>query len=101
MFKIRFWPITASPITAISALGSMFCIVKEVNDNTRIPAMRQRFLGESWGRVRDAAQEMRGGRSRAEVSTTASQLQPRIRLQHGFQVRPVHGRSEERRVGKE
>jgi hypothetical protein len=24
MFKIRFWPITARPITAISALGSMF-----------------------------------------------------------------------------
>src|ERR1039458_4199159 len=45
MFKIRFWPITASPITAISALGSMLCIVTGAENNARLPVSRQRFLG--------------------------------------------------------
>src|ERR1035438_5207938 len=45
MFKIRFWPITASPITAISALGSMLCIVTGAANNARLLARRQRFIG--------------------------------------------------------
>src|ERR1035438_3732969 len=89
MFKIRFWPITASPMTAISALGSMLRIVTEVMNDTRIPAMRQRFLGDGAGARAPRSRGM--GDPRPERSASAAQLQARIGFEHGFQARPAHG----------
>src|SRR5208283_3339874 len=73
MFKIRFWPITASPITAISALGSMLSPFTGMLNDTSAPGIRQWIL-----------------RQGVRFSVSAAQLEARIGLQHGLQAGPLH-----------
>src|SRR5438445_6503475 len=67
---MRFWPMTARPMSAMSALGSMFNSVKRRGYDTKVPSMRQQFFGGAIGRLR-------------------SELQTWIGFQHRFQVRPA------------
>src|SRR6266498_5076959 len=57
MFKMRFWPITAKPINAMSPLGSMCvqvrcCTQNQRRHDTKAGGLRQNnFRRNGWGRL--------------------------------------------------
>src|SRR5438093_13622067 len=91
MLRMRFWPMTARPMSAMSAFGSMFGFSKETVTIQKRAARARSFL---WAAGTPLSllvglEARRAGRQGKGPGTSISELQARVGFQQRLEIRPA------------